>query len=53
MNFKLKGIEIDAFRVYHDKQMFNFLTNRGGIANLIVIYAPNGYGKTSFVDAVE
>ncbi|MFB7637680.1 AAA family ATPase [Peribacillus butanolivorans] len=53
MNFKLKGIELDAFRIYQEKQLFNFLTNTGEVANLIVIYAPNGYGKTSFIDAVE
>ncbi|MRG87911.1 AAA family ATPase [Salinibacillus xinjiangensis] len=53
MNFKLKGIELDAFRIYQNKQFFNFLTNTGEVANLIVIYAPNGYGKTSFIDAVE
>lgn len=53
MNFKLKGIELDAFRIYQDKQLFNFLTKTGEVANLIVIYAPNGYGKTSFIDAVE
>lgn len=53
MNFKLKGIELDAFRIYQDKQLFNFLTRSGEIANLIVIYAPNGYGKTSFIDGVE
>lgn len=53
MNFKLKGIELDAFRVYQDKQLFNFLTKSGKVANLVVIYAPNGYGKTSFIDAIE
>lgn len=53
MNFKLKGIEIDAFRVYQEKQLFNFLTKSGKVANLVVIFAPNGYGKTSFIDAVE
>jgi len=53
MNFKLKGIELDAFRIYQEKQIFNFLTNLGEVANLIVIYAPNGYGKTSFIDGVE
>ncbi|MEF7658507.1 AAA family ATPase [Bacillus thuringiensis] len=53
MSFKLKGIELDAFRIYEDKQLFNFLTKSGEVANLIVVYAPNGYGKTSFIDAVE
>lgn len=53
MSYKIKGIEIEAFRVYKDKQLFSFLNNTGEIANLVVIYAPNGYGKTSFIDAVE
>ncbi|MGS2776976.1 AAA family ATPase [Robertmurraya sp. GLU-23] len=53
MNFKLKGIELEAFRIYQDRQLFNFLTKSGEVANLIVIYGPNGYGKTSFIDGVE
>ncbi|MED3541309.1 AAA family ATPase [Bacillus toyonensis] len=53
MNIKLKGIEIDAFRAYKERQLFNFLNESGEIANLVVIFAPNGYGKTSFYDAVE
>ncbi|MED5121612.1 AAA family ATPase [Priestia megaterium] len=53
MNFKLKGIELEAFRIYQEKQFFNFLTKSGKIANLVVIYAPNGYGKTSFIEGVE
>lgn len=53
MSIKLKSIEIEAFRVYKDKQTFNFECLPGHIANLIVLYAPNGFGKTSFFDAVE
>ncbi|WP_273126201.1 AAA family ATPase [Bacillus weihaiensis] len=53
MDFKLKGVELDAFRIYQDKQLFNFLDSSGNVANLVVIFAPNGYGKTSFIDAVE
>lgn len=53
MSEKLKKIEIEAFRIYDEKQTFDFTNNDGEIANLVVIYAPNGYGKTSFFDAVE
>lgn len=53
MSFKLKGIELDAFRIYQERELFNFQTVSGDVANLVVIYAPNGYGKTSFVDGVE
>lgn len=35
-------------------QKFNFIHNSTGkVADLVTIYAPNGYGKTSFFDAVE
>src|ERR1700744_2557140 len=49
---KINRIEISDFRVYQDKQVFDFVY-KGVLSNLIVIYAPNGYGKTSFFDAVE
>jgi len=49
---KIKTIEIRDFRIYHGKQEFSF--ERGsGLSNLLLIYAPNGFGKTSFFDAVE
>ena len=53
MNIKLKQIELEAFRAYKEKQVFDFTDNNGFIANLVVIFAPNGFGKTSFLDAVE
>lgn len=35
-------------------QKFDFIHNSTGkVADLVTIYAPNGYGKTSFFDAVE
>ncbi|GJM61186.1 AAA family ATPase [Persicobacter diffluens] len=49
---KIKRINISDFRIYEDTQEFNF-ENNGSIANLVVLYAPNGYGKTSFYDAIE
>lgn len=54
MSKKIKEIDITAFRAYKDVQKFNFMhKNSGDIADLVAIYAPNGYGKTSFFDAVE
>ncbi|RYJ44280.1 AAA family ATPase [Flavobacterium beibuense] len=49
---KIKKIKIDDFRIYNGSQEFSFETGKE-LANLMVIYAPNGYGKTSFFDAVE
>ena len=54
MSKKIKEIDITAFRAYKDVQKFNFLhKNSEDIADLVAIYAPNGYGKTSFFDAIE
>ncbi|WP_338543012.1 hypothetical protein [Paenibacillus tundrae] len=50
---KLRSIEITSFRAYNNCQLFDFETQNGELANLIVLYAPNGFGKTSFFDAVE
>lgn len=52
---KFKKIEISAFRIYDKVQdaTFNFVTPRGTVANFVSLYAPNGFGKTSFYDAVE
>lgn len=54
MNKKIKEIDIKAFRAYKDMQKFDFThKNSGKVADLVAIYAPNGYGKTSFFDAIE
>ena len=54
MNKKIKEIDIKAFRAYKDEQKFDLMHKRSGkVADLVAIYAPNGYGKTSFFDAVE
>ena len=54
MSKKIKEIEIEAFRAYKDLQKFELIHKESGeIANLVAIYAPNGYGKTSFFDAIE
>ncbi len=52
-NIKLSKIELEAFRGYKDKVIFDFTLPEGIIADLIAIYAPNGFGKTSFFDGVE
>jgi len=52
---KLKKVEIQAFRAY-DKLIdgtFNFTGNDGEPYDFIALFAPNGFGKTSFYDAVE
>lgn len=53
MSIKLKAIELDSFRAYKDEQIFDFTNENGEIVNLVVIFAPNGFGKTSLLDAVE
>jgi len=56
---KIKRVEIQAFRAYREKEngIFDFTIkdNEGGYvaANFVSIYAPNGFGKSSFYDAVE
>jgi exonuclease SbcC len=51
---KIKKVEISAFRAYDNVEYSTFDFSIGeDTANFISIYAPNGYGKTSFYDAVE
>lgn len=49
---KIKEIAIEAFRCF-DYQYLSFEASEGVLANLIVLYAPNGFGKTSLFDAIE
>lgn len=49
---KIKSVEVRDFRVYEGIERFDFCNSKG-IANLVAIYAPNGFGKTSFFDAIE
>lgn len=51
---KIKKVEISAFRAYDNVEdsTFDFSTSKD-TADFVSIYAPNGYGKTSFYDAVE
>ena len=48
----LKSLRIKHFRSYLGEHKFDFVKNNN-VARLVVLYAPNGYGKTSLFDAVE
>ncbi len=56
---KIKKVEVQAFRAYLEKAngTFDFMVpgqDEGQVpANFVSIYAPNGFGKSSFYDAVE
>ncbi len=52
---KFKKVEISAFRIFDDPKdaTFDLTTKSGEIADFVSLYAPNGFGKTSFYDAVE
>lgn len=56
---KIKRVEIQAFKsfLYQEDSTFDFMVEMPSgekkPANLISIYAPNGFGKTSFYDAVD
>lgn len=52
---KIKKVEIEGFRAYQLKKdgTFDFTTDGEKPSNFVAIYAPNGFGKSSFYDAVE
>lgn len=52
---KIRKVKISAFRAFDNLEdsTFDFSLGKDNTANFISIYAPNGYGKTSFYDAVE
>lgn len=52
---KIKKVEIEGFRAYKYKKDGNFdFTLDGDMpSSFVAIYAPNGFGKSSFYDAVE
>lgn len=52
---KFKKVEIQAFRAYDkvEDATFDFQIGDQRNADFVSIYAPNGFGKTSFYDAVE
>ena len=49
----IKNIELNNFRAFEGKKDISFLNDDGEISKLVFMYAPNGTGKTSFIDAVE
>jgi DNA repair protein SbcC/Rad50 len=50
--FFIKGIKIRNFRGY-EQQEFKFFNQKENISSLILLGGPNGYGKTSLLDAME
>ena len=44
---RIKKVCIEAFRAYKQKQVFDV------DADVVVLYGPNGLGKTSFFDAID
>jgi exonuclease SbcC len=52
---KIKKVEIQGFRAYQNAEnsTYNFMLDDGDCADFVSIYAPNGFGKTSFYDATE
>ena len=52
---KIKKVQISGFRAFNkvEDSTFNFELPNDKIADFISLYAPNGFGKTSFYDAVE
>ena len=52
---KIRKVEIQAFRAYDEVKdcTFDFTRENGECADFVSLYAPNGFGKTSFYDAVE
>ncbi|TBW34777.1 hypothetical protein E0E54_13360 [Azotobacter chroococcum] len=52
---KLKKVAIEAFRAYKSKLdgTFDFTVDGNKPSGFVSIYAPNGFGKSSFYDAVE
>lgn len=51
---KIKRVKITGFRAFEKEENSTFDFTKGDeIMNFASIYAPNGFGKTSFYDAVE
>ncbi|HAS6849281.1 TPA: AAA family ATPase, partial [Vibrio parahaemolyticus] len=49
---KIKKITLDSFRAFSDKKELDFeIDNK--VADIVVIYAPNGSGKTSTIEGIE
>lgn len=51
---KIKQVNIQAFRLFRRVAVdLSSTIDHGKASNFIAIYAPNGFGKTSFFDAME
>lgn len=52
---KINKVELKAFRAYQNLKdgTFDLHSQDGTPSNFVAIYAPNGFGKTSFFDGVE
>jgi exonuclease SbcC len=52
---KIRKVVIEGFRAYQKKEdgTFDFCHSDGSPADFVTIFAPNGFGKSSFYDAVE
>jgi len=51
---KIKRVKITGFRAFEKEENSTFDFTKGGeIMNFASIYGPNGFGKTSFYDAIE
>ncbi|NAS18710.1 AAA family ATPase [Clostridium butyricum] len=50
--FFITGLELENFRGYKEKK-FNFYTKNNRIAKFILLSGPNGYGKTTILEAIE
>ncbi|WP_054024821.1 AAA family ATPase [Bacillus sp. FJAT-28004] len=45
---RINAITIEAFRGFNEKRRFEFPNT-----SIVILHGPNGYGKTSFFDAIE
>ena len=50
---KLYQIDLQNFRGYAGKNIFDLTDSEGNPASFVLIYAPNGVGKTSFMEGIE
>lgn len=50
---RLCKIQLQNFRGYAGKAIFDLTDRQGNPAAFVLIYAPNGIGKTSFMDGIE
>ena len=51
---KINKVNIHAFRLFGDESVdFSAKKDSRKTANFVALYAPNGFGKTSFFDSME